>query len=36
MVAKSEGKGPIGMSRSGWDVNTKMDLQEIKLETGLK
>jgi hypothetical protein len=32
MVAKSEGKGPIGISRSGWDDNIKMDRQEIKLE----
>jgi len=36
MVAKSEGKGPIGMSRSHWDDNIKMDRQEIKLETGLE
>jgi hypothetical protein len=35
-VAKSEGMGPIGMSRSGWDNYIKMDRQEIKLETGLE
>jgi hypothetical protein len=36
MVAKSEGKGSIGMSRNGWEDNIKMDRQEIKLETGLE
>jgi hypothetical protein len=36
MVAKFEGKGPIRMSRSGWDNNIKKDRQEIKLETGLE
>jgi hypothetical protein len=35
-VAKSEGKGPIGMSRGGRDGNIKMDRQEIKWETGLE
>jgi hypothetical protein len=34
MVEKSEVKGPIRISRNGWD-NHKMDRQELNLETGL-
>ena len=35
-MAKSEGKEPIEMSRSGWDDNIKLDREGIKLETGLE
>jgi len=35
-VAKSEGKGSIETSRSGWDDNIKFDREEIELETGLE
>jgi len=29
LVAKPEGKRPLGRSRSRWEDNSKMDLQEI-------
>jgi len=29
LVGKSEGKGPLGRSMCRWEVNIKMDLQEV-------
>jgi hypothetical protein len=29
LVGKTEGKKPLGRSRRRWDVNIKMDLQEV-------
>jgi len=28
-VGKPEGKRPLGRARRGWEVNIKMDLQEV-------
>jgi len=30
LVRKPEGKRPLGRSRSSWDDNIKMDLQEVR------
>jgi hypothetical protein len=32
MVGKPEGKRPLGRPRRRWDVNIKMDLQEVGCE----
>ena len=29
LVGKPEGKGPLGKPRHRWEVNIKMDLQEV-------
>jgi len=29
LVGKLEGKRPLGISRHKWEVNVKMDLQEV-------
>jgi len=36
-VGKTEGKGPLGRHRCGWEDNIKMDIQEVGWEsrTGL-
>jgi hypothetical protein len=33
LVGKPEGKGPLGRPRHRWEINVKMDLQEVGWRT---
>jgi hypothetical protein len=35
LVGKAEGKRPLGRPRRRWEVNIKMDLQEVGWSHGL-